>query len=687
MEGFKQDVLLQDELNNTLDLSHLLDGAPAAILGENKVNRLKRLVSAAPAAACMELFDAALCHLREKIFAAGFERAQKKATRENLPQIEKQTDLEFYPARGLINLAHAVGILSITQREDLRRCQESVEGLRQHEGDLISGIKEWYFICRVCVGVFYSQYPVSADESIKEKRGVSDFLQDRRFLYGFGEPESDPYLSNDGSEQKGEVSKNIDFESLLDAMQEAIAYYDEELNIVWCNRASAELSRSSREKMIGKNFYTAACKQKEPCDGCPVIKGISSDFAEVIESNPYVGRLFYTRSLPVFSHGRKLPGRLLVSQDVSRLRNRYGVRDILNTVSEVFYSSKNLKEICLEVVKMIARTFNFPICYVALFDEKSGGMIHLVEYDCSGEVFLSRERFSLFEFFSKKVVLGRKTLNETGLSHHTDFREYALKGGDVETVLAVPLNVEMNTIGAVVLLDYMDRPESSLMVDGLQAVANRLGAEINRKQTLEKLKEERNFTMAVLNSAGPLIIVLNREGQIFRFNKACEKITGCTVKEAVGKPVWEFLADPKERNSIKRWFPFTGEKPFRASFENWWTAGKGENRLISWSNSVMGDPEEKTVHIVCIGVDITDKRRAEEEAELRRQQLLEADKMASLGFLASEVAHEINNPNNFIMMNVPILRNLWESATPILEEYYRKLGEFTLANISLFRDT
>ena len=131
-------------------------------------------------------------------------------------------------------------------------------------------------------------------------------------------------------------------------------------------------------------------------------------------------------------------------------------------------------------------------------------MIHLVEYDCSGEVFLSRERFSLFELFSRKVVLGRKTLNETGLSHRTDFREYALKGGDVETVLAVPLNVETNTIGAVVLLDYMDRPESSLMVDGLQAVANRLGAEINRKQTLEKLKKERNFTMAVLNCAGPL---------------------------------------------------------------------------------------------------------------------------------------------------------------------------------------
>ena len=54
-----------------------------------------------------------------------------------------------------------------------------------------------------------------------------------------------------------------------------------------------------------------------------------------------------------------------------------------------------------------------------------------------------------------------------------------------------------------------------------------------------------------------------------------------------------------------------------------------------------------------IGIDITNKRMAEEEAQLRRTQLVEADKMVSLGILSSEIAHEINNPNNFIMLNAP----------------------------------
>jgi C4-dicarboxylate-specific signal transduction histidine kinase len=68
------------------------------------------------------------------------------------------------------------------------------------------------------------------------------------------------------------------------------------------------------------------------------------------------------------------------------------------------------------------------------------------------------------------------------------------------------------------------------------------------------------------------------------------------------------------------------------------------------------------------------------EKQIERE-LQQADKMISLGVLVSGVAHEINNPNNWTIMNAPILSEIWKDILPILDAYAGENGEFNAGGL------
>lgn len=86
-------------------------------------------------------------------------------------------------------------------------------------------------------------------------------------------------------------------------------------------------------------------------------------------------------------------------------------------------------------------------------------------------------------------------------------------------------------------------------------------------------------------------------------------------------------------------------------------------------------------YAVAFARDISERKRAEEEAERRRRQLAQVDRLVSLGTLVSGVAHEINNPNQFIMINAEILERIWGGLAPVIQSYRRDHGEFSVAGL------
>jgi polar amino acid transport system substrate-binding protein len=106
---------------------------------------------------------------------------------------------------------------------------------------------------------------------------------------------------------------------------------------------------------------------------------------------------------------------------------------------------------------------------------------------------------------------------------------------------------------------------------------------------------------------------------------------------------------------------------------------------VVWSRTLQKQVAERT-H--ALELEVSERKRAMEELELRQRQLIQADKMSSLGILVSGVAHEINNPNGVIMLNLPLLDKAFTDAMPLLDAHYRKVGDFRLGwlNYSRMRD-
>jgi polar amino acid transport system substrate-binding protein len=82
------------------------------------------------------------------------------------------------------------------------------------------------------------------------------------------------------------------------------------------------------------------------------------------------------------------------------------------------------------------------------------------------------------------------------------------------------------------------------------------------------------------------------------------------------------------------------------------------------------------------------RRHNDERERLRVVQIAQADKLITLGTLVSGVAHEINNPINFVTLNLPLIREFWQGAKPILDSELERGGDFYLGRLkySVFRE-
>jgi polar amino acid transport system substrate-binding protein len=101
-----------------------------------------------------------------------------------------------------------------------------------------------------------------------------------------------------------------------------------------------------------------------------------------------------------------------------------------------------------------------------------------------------------------------------------------------------------------------------------------------------------------------------------------------------------------------------------------------------WTRSLHRLVAQRTASLAA---EVAERQRAVEALERNQQALLQADKLAALGTLVSGVAHEINNPNGLVLLDLQTVRDAWLDARELLDERQRAEGDFELGGLPYAR--
>ena len=211
----------------------------------------------------------------------------------------------------------------------------------------------------------------------------------------------------------------------------------------------------------------------------------------------------------------------------------------------------------------------------------------------------------------------------------------------------------------------------------LEAVNARLSEEIQeRRRAEDRLRASEERYRLLYNRSPMMMHSADRDGYLLNVNDQWLKVFGYERDEVIGKNITDFLSEASRAHfleSIRPEFLRKGQL-YRVPYEMVKKNGEIVTALVS--SASQRDRFGRVTSSITAVEDVTDLKRIEKEARLARERMFQAAKMVSLGTVVSGVAHEINNPVSFVMLNAPALKKIWSDLVPVLTDYKHRHGAF-----------
>jgi PAS domain S-box-containing protein len=432
------------------------------------------------------------------------------------------------------------------------------------------------------------------------------------------------------------------YRTTLNCMPDAIQVVNADLKIILINKKLKEWNKKLglSTDVIGKSVFEVFpfLQDRVRDEYKNVFKTGKMLITE--ENNTINEKKFFTETtkIPVLEHGKVV--RVITNiRDITEHKRNEQIQSVLYNIAESVNTTKDLDELFKSIQNYLKEVIDTTNFFIALYD-KDVDMISLPYFVDQNDKFTS---FPARKTLTKYVINIGKSL----LVYEDDIKRL-VKKGDVEVIgtiskawLGVPLKKDKEIIGVIVVQSYSDASiYTEKDAEILEFVSDEIAISISRKKAEEELAQEKERLSVTLGSIGDGVITTDIKGNIVLLNKAAEEITGWSNEESIGKYMHEvfFIMDEvtgkKYKNLVKG--VVSKDKIEVLPEHSLLITRDGKEKIISNSIAPIHDRESKTIGIVLVFRDITDKRKMEEE-------LIKTTKLESVGILAGGIAHDFNN--------------------------------------------
>jgi PAS domain S-box-containing protein len=175
-------------------------------------------------------------------------------------------------------------------------------------------------------------------------------------------------------------------------------------------------------------------------------------------------------------------------------------------------------------------------------------------------------------------------------------------------------------IGALVHDESLD--DEPVLLDSVSATVA-LALDNERLET--ELRAQYEFLTTIVDTAPSLLVSIDAEGRIRNLNPATVAASGYDSEEEVrGRFFWDVFIDEWEREAVLERFRAAAPGHPPAEYENAFTNARGDHLVIAWRSAPVLDESGNVVRIVAGGLDVTDRKRQEEELRASRLRIVTA---------------------------------------------------------------